>query len=138
MIVAVCIDDRGGMAFHRRRQSRDRLQRADLLETCRGRLWMDGGSAPLFAKEQARIRVDGGYLEKAGRGETCFVERPPLSPFVGRIEGVLLYRWNRVYPADAWFDLDLEALGFSLRERREFPGFSHPRITRDFYERRER
>ena len=31
MIWVVCVDDRGGTAFHGRRQSMDRLLRADLL-----------------------------------------------------------------------------------------------------------
>ena len=31
MIAVVCIDDKGGMLFNRRRQSQDRLLREDLL-----------------------------------------------------------------------------------------------------------
>lgn len=134
MIVAVCVDDRGGLQFHNRRQSQDRLQREDLLALCPGRLWMDSASAPLFYQAQDRIFVDDGFLEKAGPGTFCFVERPPLAPVAERLEAVVLYRWNRVYPADAWLDLDLDCL--ALTERREFPGTSHPRITREIYQRR--
>lgn len=137
VILAVCVDDRGGMRFHGRRQSRDRLQRADLLAFCRGKLWVDPTAAALFAGAEDRLRVDDACLERAGEGETCFAETPPLAPYGARLEGVLVYRWNRVYPADAWFDLDPAALGFVLAERREFPGTSHAIITRDYYTRRD-
>ena len=48
MIIAVCIDDKGGMLFNHRRQSQDRLLREDLLKEAAGRpLWMSGYSAKI-------------------------------------------------------------------------------------------
>ena len=43
----------------------------------------------------------------------------------------MLYRWNRRYPSDLKFDLPLE--GFTLRQRQEFAGYSHPKITEEVY-----
>ena len=41
MIVMVCVDDRGGMMFHQRRQSQDRVLRAHVLaEAEHHTLWM--------------------------------------------------------------------------------------------------
>lgn len=134
MIVAVAIDDRGGMMFNHRRVSRDRAQQADLLDFCGERtLWMNAYSAPLFAGE--RITADEAFLQKAGPDEVCFVEDQPLQPSAERIDTLVLYRWNRTYPADMKLDLDLTA--FALTETREFPGNSHETITREIYERRD-
>lgn len=137
MIAAVCIGEGNGMLFNRRRVSRDRRQQEDLLALCgNGRLWMGGCSAPLFSWAAERVTVDEDFLEKAGPGELCFVEDRALAPAADRVEAVVLYRWNRAYPADVRFDLDLS--GFQLAERTEFPGVSHERITREFYTRKER
>lgn len=137
MIAAVCIGEGNGMLFNRRRVSRDSAQQADLLSLCGGgRLWMNGYSAPLFADASDRITVDADFLEKAGPGEVCFVEDQPLAPAADRLEAVVLYRWNRAYPADVRLDLDLSA--YELAARTEFPGVSHEHITREVYRKKER
>lgn len=137
LIAVVCIGDGNGMLFNRRRVSRDRAQQADLLALCgNGRLWMDAYSAPLFADAPDRIIVAEDFLEQAGPGEFCFVEDRPLAPAADRVETVVLYRWNRAYPADVRLDLDLSA--FQLAEQAEFPGSSHEKITREVYRRKER
>ena len=116
MILMACVDGRNGMAFNCRRQSRDRAVRADLLAE---------------AEEQSRLCVDESFLEKAGPGEPCFVEDRSVAPFAGRVERVVLYRWDRAYPADLYWDLSLE--GWTLARREEFPGFSHEIITKEVY-----
>ena len=134
MILAVCIDDKNGMTFNRRRQSRDSAQQADLLAWCGSRtLWMHPYSAPLFADSD--IRADEAFLEKAAEGEVCFVEMCSLKGMEKRAETVILYRWNRVYPADLRLELDLSA--YRLAETVEFSGTSHETITREIYQRKE-
>ena len=138
MIASVCVDDRGGMLFGRRRVSQDRAQRADLLARCAGRrLWVNGYSAPLFGEDDG-ISVDEAFLTKAEAGEVCFVENQPLRPVLERLEGLMVYRWNRAYPASVYLDIDPLAEGFSLAESGEFSGTSHKKITWELYERRER
>ena len=133
MIVAVCIDERNGMAFNGRRLSRDKVQQEDLLAYCHGRLWVEPYSAPLFEGAEGLL-VDEAFLQKAGSGEVCFVERQPLAPVAERVETVIVYQWNRSYPADAYLDLDLTA--FTLTETREFLGSSHEKITRQIWVRK--
>ena len=133
MIIAVCVDDKYGMMFNKRRQSRDRAQQEDLLKWCAGRkLWMHTYSAALFA--DGEICVDDACLEKAEPGDVCFVENLPIKEKAAEIETVILYRWNRRYPADFWFDLELTA--FDLEETTEFAGSSHEVITREIYRRK--
>ncbi len=134
MIAALCVDDASGMLFNRRRQSQDKVLRDDLLEEAGGRvLWMNAYSAGQFAPLPPNVRTAEDFLERAGPGEVCFVEDRDLSPLEERIEGLILYRWNRRYPADFCFTLPLE--GWTLVRRTEFPGFSHKLITKEVYTR---
>ena len=131
MILIVCVDDAGGLGFNRRRQSQDRALRARMLEKW-GRLWMNAYSAGQFAKEDP-VTADEDFLEKAGPGDACFAEGPAAAEALDRAEKLVLYRWNRKYPADCHFPLDLEARGWRLEETAEFAGSSHEKITEEVY-----
>lgn len=58
--------------------------------------------------------------------KTCFLIQT-------QVDSVILYKWNRVYPADQYFAMDLS--GWKLVETVEFPGSSHEKITEERYER---
>ena len=128
-----CVDGRNGMAFHNRRQSQDRLARWDILkEAGRAPLWVNAVTARQFTDgQQSRLRIDEAFLDRAGSGEFCFVEDRSVKPYETRIEQVILYRWNRAYPADHYWDLPLD--GWTLEWREEFPGYSHKIITKEVY-----
>ena len=54
MILISCIDDRGGLLFHGRRLSRDRVLCQDVLRTCAGSLFpslLDGLSSSILTAE---------------------------------------------------------------------------------------
>ena len=134
LIIAVCIDGRNGILFNQRRQSQDLAQREDLLAYCGSRkLWVSPYSAGLFPPD--RVLVDEDFLTRAEEGDLCFVEDRPLQPVEDQIEAVVLYHWNRAYPADV--HLDLDPTGYGLEETTEFPGSSHEKITREIYRRQE-
>ena len=137
MIPVVCVDDGWGMAFHGRRQSMDRKVREDLLADAETvRLWMNERSFRQFEAAQAGgLAVAEDFLDRAGPGEFCFVEDRPLLPWLDRIEGLVLYRWNRRYPADVYLDLKPGPPAWRLLRREEFPGHSHPCITKEVYQR---
>ncbi len=135
MIVLLCVDKKNGMAFHQRRQSLDRAVRADILTMAAGKpIWMTTYSARQFIEPEAVIQISESPLCQAGEGALCFMEFPPLSPDLDRIEALVLYRWDRVYPADQWLDLDLKA-GFWLVSNCDFSGYSHEKITKEVYQR---
>ena len=75
------------------------------------------------------------FLEVAGEGEYCFVENADLKPYLSKLEKLILYKWNRTYPADQYFDVDLER--WEKAESVDIRGNSHDRITRDIYVRGE-
>ena len=131
MILVVCIDEKGGMLFNHRRQSQDRLLRADLLEEAAGAaVWMNAYSAGQFADLPENIRVAEDFYLQAGEGEFCFFENVDPVPWLNRAEKVLIYHWNRRYPSDRpRFPQPL--VGWSVTRREDFPGASHECITKE-------
>lgn len=135
MHVILCLDDRNGMLFNHRRQSRDRVVIQDILDNQAGkRLWIRPISTALFQGMEHVLQVEEDLLELAGPGDWCFVEDLPLSPHKGKIESITVYRWNRHYPADFYLDLDLKK-EWRLISQKEFAGYSHEKITKEVYER---
>jgi len=133
MNLIVCLDDRNGMRFNCRRQSKDKAVCADILEMTAGsKLWMNGYSASQFFPEQ--IIADEAFLEKAGEQDYCFVENADISAYADKVSRVIIYRWNREYPADVRFPVELFAHRWRIVSREDFPGNSHQCITREVYE----
>ena len=55
MIAIVCLDDKNGMSFNHRRQSRDVCLRTWVMEMTRGsRLWMSDYSAGQFSEKERK------------------------------------------------------------------------------------
>lgn len=134
MILVACLDDKGGMMFNHRRQSQDCVLRAHLLELAAGHhLWMSQYSAGQFDAAQIQnINIDDAFLEKAGHGDYCFIESGVQGVDAADVERIALFKWNRVYPADVYFDFPLE--GWTLTTSQEFKGSSHDKITMEVYE----
>ena len=132
MTLIVCVDDRLGMAFNGRRQSRDKAVCQDMLKlAAESRLWIEEGSRRLFEGLEGPVCCAEDWTEQAQEGDFCFVENRPLAPLANKITTLVLYRWNRTYPADLRFDLPLE--NWRQTGVTEFPGTSHERITREVY-----
>lgn len=135
MILVVAIDDHMGMFFNHRRQSQDRILREDLLQTVgKSRLWLSPYTANQFDSEQdTRVCVDNSFFEKAGTGEYCFLEDPDDLTDISKVEELIIYRWNRVYPSDRTLPIDLQR--WSLTHISELSGHSHKKITKEVYSR---
>ena len=144
MVLVVATDDQGGMMFNKRRQSQDRVLRARILDLAKdSRLWMnaytgrqfadsgDRAEIPMDGGSQTEILIDDAFLEKAGTGEYCFVENASAAPYESRIEKIVLFKWNRAYPGDFFFDMDLSA--WKRIETEDFAGASHEKITQEVY-----
>ena len=132
MIIATAVDDNMGMTFNRRRQSRDSVLCADLITEAKNydALYMNEYSAKLFDTD-AEITVMENFLDVAGKSDLCFVENLSLSAHVDLIDGIILYKWNRRYPAQTYFDIDLTK--YKLISTAEFVGSSHEKITKEIY-----
>lgn len=125
------------MMFNHRRQSRDKSILKRIEQICEGKkLWMNSYSYKLYGElENVEIVVDENFLEKAGMGEVCFVETEKLYPFQEKIETMVVFWWNRKYPTDFRFDLELSK--WKKVEVQEFVGTSHEKIIQELYKREE-
>lgn len=137
MILIAVVDDNYGMMFNKRRQSQDRILRERILELIiPGRcLWMNSYTKKQFTEtiDRVQICVDDNFLEKAPSGDFCFVENESISFYEDKIEKIVLFHWNRKYPADFYFDISLDnKWKFIMSE--EFTGYSHEKITMEVYE----
>ena len=122
--------------FNHRRQSRDRTVIADIAEMIGEKnLYICSYSASLFGDGTVTTNVREDFLDVAKDGDWCFVENQSVSPYAEKIETVVVYRWNRHYPSDLYFDLDPESCGFCLVDRAEFSGYSHEKITKETFTR---
>ena len=71
----------------------------------------------------------------ADDGDVCFIENIHLAPYIKDVSTLVVYRWNRLYPSDFKFDVDILKSGFSLESVKEFEGSSHEKITKEIYRR---
>ena len=134
MKIIVCLDDKGGMIFNHRRQSKDRVLNADVVRMTQGsRLCIDPFSLKLFEASEADLLCDERFLELAGDGDYCFVENRALAPYVDKIEEIVIYCWNRSYPTDVFLDIDPHSLGFKRISVKELEGYSHEKITKEIF-----
>ena len=133
MNVVVCLDDKNGMLFHNRRQSKDRYVCDHLLNYAQGnRLWMNAYSAAQFLQLPQIVSVAEDYLDRADAEDICFVENADLTAFAEKIGTIIVYRWNRVYPADVRLPAELLSAR-TLTHTEEFLGYSHDKITQEIY-----
>ncbi|MBQ9749793.1 MAG: ribonuclease Z [Clostridia bacterium] len=131
MKLILFLDERDGMLFCGRRQSKDRIAREYIANLARGaRLYMNEFSAKQF-EEGGELTVVADPQSEAGNEDFVLIENLPVS--VAEVDTVYLFLWNRHYPASVYFDRALLS-GFTLAHTEEFAGSSHEKITVERYE----
>ncbi len=134
MTLIICADERDGLLFNNRRLSRDSAVCKHILDFCGEKtLWMNGYSASIFPSNTPNIRVSENFLEEVGEGDICFAENADISAAAEQAETVVIYRWNRSYPADVKLTETILS-GRKLVSKADFAGNSHPSITQEVYE----
>ena len=131
LTVYVCLDDRNGMSFNGRRQSRDSKVFEDIRQELTGELLIDPFSEKLICRAELPYRIIEGPLPEEGQ---FFLEMRPVQDAL-TADRIVIYRWGRHYPADRRWELDLEEHGFSLAAQTAFQGTSHELIGKDVYRR---
>ncbi len=132
MTIFVCVDDKNGMMFNKRRQSSDRVIRTKMFEMTGGKpIFMNSYSKKQFVEEDITTNVAENFLELAGEGDFCFVEDACLMPYYDKIKRVVLFKWNKVYPSDRKFDLNVSEM--KLVNTLDFEGYSHDKITMEVW-----
>lgn len=132
MNIILCLDDKNGILFNNRRQSRDVLVIDRILQVAENKtLLMNEYSSKIFPND--KIIVNNNFLEIAKSGDYCFIENVDIGEYKDKIEKIIIYRWNRVYPADKKIDSSLIE-NKKLITSYEFKGNSHEKITEDIYD----
>ena len=129
MTLIFCVDERYGIAFNGRRQSRDAAVCDDIvtslgdtpLETSRYSSSLFKGLADVTAND-----------EPSGEG-AYFCELRDPTPLARSANTLIIYKWNRIYPSDVRCTLSPEQLGFALCESYDIIGRSHEKITKEIY-----
>ena len=65
----------------------------------------------------------------------CLVENKSLFNYENKINTLVIYKWNRLYPSDLYFDIDLKNNSWQLINSEDFVGSSHEKITKETYRR---
>lgn len=133
MNVFVCVDDSFGMLFNNRRQSRDGAVIEKIVKmSASSKLWISEFSKGLFSEFNGNIVINNDFLNLAEEGDFCFVEDKALSSCLDKIEKIIVFKWNRRYPAD--FTLDIDLSSWKKLQSVDFQGNSHETITMEEYE----
>lgn len=121
-----------GMMFNNRRQSQDKVLREYIInESQSSKLWMNQYSMNQFEEQSTdNIYVDEFFLDKAEENDYCLVENLSLKGYEQKINKIILFKWNRVYPADKYFDIQLSD-EWILKNVVEVEGNSHQKITKE-------
>ncbi|MCR5718894.1 MAG: hypothetical protein K6F80_07660 [Oscillospiraceae bacterium] len=137
MVLFVCADPENGVAFNSRRQTSDTAVYADLCA------FAESNRCGITMTEYSRKAV-ARYLTKfqpLGLQHPIFTEEP--QGFFSELQDcgdfmsieeyseVVLYRWDHVYPADTYLQLDLHSL--CKIDEQVLSGSSHEKITKETY-----
>ena len=135
MKLIVCVDDKNGLSFNHRRQSRDRVVAEKIAAITEGKtLWTSPYSVCLFQDLRVELRVCDEYIQCALPGDYVFVELQEPLPVLEKASSVYVFRWNRSYPQDRVFPMKLLEKKMKLISTEIFEGKSHPAITLEAYE----
>lgn len=132
MTVFVCTDLRGGMIFNGRRLSFDSEIIEDVIRyTGDGILYISDFSEDLFADSTASVICVPEPLYSASDDAFVFVENEAIIPHIDKIDRLIIYNFGEAYPYDVALDVKPTEVGFKLRSRRSFVGYSHDKVTRE-------
>ncbi len=132
LTVFICLDKGGGMLFNERRQSRDSKVIADIINSVgEDDLYIKPFSSELFSQADGIIESAAPFDERDAK--FIFAEDMISRAQLEKADKLIIYRWNKVYPADVYFDFSPTSEGMRLSYKLEFAGSSHECITKEVY-----
>lgn len=134
MKLIVCTDLNNGMLFNNRRQSKDKFLIEHIYNlTYENKLWITEFSKSLFEEGKYSI-FEISDIAKINEDDFVFIENYSPKILEDNLNEIILFNWNRNYPADLFFDILLD--NWNLESEIEIEGSSHERITRRIYKRK--
>lgn len=137
MNIIVCLDDKNGMMFNKRRQSQDKILRLNIKSLVENKnLFMNSYSYKLYKDiDNGNLKICENFLDECDDNDFCLVEDKLLSNHIDKITTLITYNWNRVYPSDLYFDINFKNQNWLLISEEDFEGSSHEKITKKIYRR---
>jgi hypothetical protein len=135
MNLIVAVDNNLGMMFNNRRQSRDEKLRERILEIVGDNmLYMNFYTLEQFERNK-NIVLSKNPMDDGDEDDYCFIENLDIKEKENNFNKIIIYHWNREYPSDKIFDIDLS--NWKLISEYEFAGKSHDNIKECVYIRKE-
>lgn len=131
MTLIFCVDNNFGLMFNKRRQSRDSVVIEDIASNYE-KIYISPYSEKLFKESGANFEICEDFMN-CESGSVCFVEDKYSPDLLKKAASVILYNWNRLYPADVHLDYQIILDNFKLAETLIFKGSSHTEIERERY-----
>ena len=85
--------------------------------------------------DDGNIKVCENFLNECSDNDFCLIENTEVKNYINNINTIVVYKWNRIYPSDFYFDIDLNTNSWELLKTEEFQGSSHEKITKETYRR---
>lgn len=127
MKLIFCLSKDKSMMLFAKRQSKDAKLVEWIIENIgESKLWVSNYSAKQF-EGVSNIVVDDDYMCKAAEDDYCFVEDKDYS--AEGVSEIIICKWNRDYPGDKFFNIDLKANAFKKIDSVDIVGKSHEKIT---------
>ena len=125
MNLIVCIANNNGIMFNKRRVSKDAL----LIERLKGITKEN----KIYVSEYSKSLFDGFdnlvlSIENLTNNDFYFLEDEDYN---GNIDKIIIYKWNRDYPADLYFEIELS--NWTMISSTDFVGSSHDKITKEVW-----
>ena len=138
MIIIACVDNDMGMSFNNRRLSKDKVVTKHIIDLVSNKkIWINNFSKDLFEDYNLdNLIIDDEFINKIGENDYCFIENIVPTEIEDKADKIIIYNWNRKYPADLYFNINLE--NWILEEETDFIGNSHDKITQKIYIRGEK
>jgi len=138
MIIITCVDNNMGILFNNRRLSKDKAVTKYIIDLVSNyKIWINNFSKELFEEYKLdNLIIDDDFINKVGKNDYCFIENISPSEIIDKADKIIIFNWNRKYPADLYFNINLD--NWILEEETDFIGNSHEKITQKIYIRGEK
>lgn len=125
--------------FNNRRQTKDRIVIQKIKEIVnKENLHLSNYSLSLFqdnnSLEDTEIVLCNESEIESKESDYYFIEDFSPKDYEKMAKRIVLFCWNKTYPADSFFNIDLSK--YELKEEVEFEGYSHDNISMKIYDRR--
>lgn len=126
MTIILCMDDKNGISFNNRRQSRDKILIDHVIK--HDNIYIQEYSKILFLDHPVRIINN---TSKLPADAVYFHEITDPADIIDQFDTIIIYRWNRHYQSDIQFDFKTDLYKKIFEE--DFIGSSHDKITKEIW-----